>query len=205
MGRERQNDLPSPIPGVMAADRGDGTGADPMRCARCDQPVVRQTVGWSGEEILVFGWCLECVEDAGCRLVDEDPPHRSGHQRDREQGEPRGTDLVPPAWTQATVSPALTVSRLPAVGRIAYAMLLVGGGFLSGGFYHALTPRPALEPATGPSPFGNGSPAFLFVGGLALITVGLMLWKATRPQRPSRSPRASRFDFDRPNALTRKA
>lgn len=174
-----------------------------MRCARCDQPVVRQSVGWSGEEVLVFGWCPECMEEAGCRLVDEEIPQRSGRERGKEAEKGRVLDPAPPAWTQATVSPALTVSRLPAVGGIAYAMLLMGGGFLSGGFYHALIPQRGAIPVT-PSPFGNGTPAFLFAGGLALIAVGLMLWKATHPRRPSRSARASQFGFDRPNTLTRQ-
>ena len=47
-----------------------------MRCARCDQPVVPQAVGWTLEGRIVFGWCLHCLTDNECLEVEIATPRR---------------------------------------------------------------------------------------------------------------------------------
>src|SRR6516165_7804372 len=41
-----------------------------MRCTRCDGLVVPQAVGILPDDRVVFGWCLQCLADKECRLVE---------------------------------------------------------------------------------------------------------------------------------------
>lgn len=41
-----------------------------MRCTRCDGLAVPQAVGISEDGRVVFGWCLECLADTHCDLVE---------------------------------------------------------------------------------------------------------------------------------------
>src|SRR4051812_34681561 len=40
-----------------------------MRCARCDRLAVPQAVGRTTDGLVVFGWCLSCLAETGCRDV----------------------------------------------------------------------------------------------------------------------------------------
>src|SRR4051812_21425693 len=37
-----------------------------MRCTRCDRPAVPQAVARTRDGLVVFGWCLDCLEAEGC-------------------------------------------------------------------------------------------------------------------------------------------
>ncbi len=41
-----------------------------MRCTRCDGLAVPQAVGIAPDGRVVFGWCLQCLADSDCRLVE---------------------------------------------------------------------------------------------------------------------------------------
>ncbi|HEX8200868.1 MAG TPA: hypothetical protein VF590_10290 [Isosphaeraceae bacterium] len=41
-----------------------------MRCTRCDRIAVPQAVGLTREGQVVFGWCLTCLAEQGCTLVE---------------------------------------------------------------------------------------------------------------------------------------
>ncbi len=50
-----------------------------MRCTRCDRLAIPQAVGLSREGLVVFGWCLDCLEETGCTEIEavatrENPP-----------------------------------------------------------------------------------------------------------------------------------
>src|SRR5436309_2167158 len=40
-----------------------------MRCARCDRLAVPQAVGRTTDGLVVFGWCLSCLDETGCQDV----------------------------------------------------------------------------------------------------------------------------------------
>jgi len=39
-----------------------------VRCTRCDRIAIPQAVGRTPDDRLVFGWCPDCLADAGCRI-----------------------------------------------------------------------------------------------------------------------------------------
>jgi len=41
-----------------------------MRCTRCDRIAIPQSVGETRAGLVVFGWCLACMEDAGCTNIE---------------------------------------------------------------------------------------------------------------------------------------
>src|SRR4051812_17883958 len=78
------------VPGTRTGGPGgtDGPGGRfLMRCTRCDGLVVPQAVGIDPEGKVVFGWCLQCLADHRCKLVETSPlgpwnlapPAGSGH------------------------------------------------------------------------------------------------------------------------------
>src|SRR3989442_1110962 len=50
-----------------------------MRCTRCDRPAVPQAVGRTPDGLVVFGWCVSCLEETGCldvRVARHPTPRR---------------------------------------------------------------------------------------------------------------------------------
>jgi hypothetical protein len=41
-----------------------------MRCTRCDSVAVPQAVGIACGGLVVFGWCMTCLAEEGCELVE---------------------------------------------------------------------------------------------------------------------------------------
>jgi hypothetical protein len=134
-----------------------------MRCTRCDGLAVPQAVGIDPDGRVVFGWCLQCLEAAGCRLVEvpvaspsqlrssivSRPQDRSGRT-----GSPAQTALNEAGWIVAIV---------------AFLMLTWGLILMA----VALFREPPLSP--GGSPLGNGTPSLLGMGGAATALLGLVL------------------------------
>jgi len=144
-----------------------------MRCTRCDGLVLPQAVGIDPDGKVIFGWCLQCLADRGCELVEVSPvshwrfssPARGsirGTSRERrvpisEQGQ-RADRMH---WAMAGVSFLL----------VSWGLILLAAGLWS-------MPGPWPEP----SPPGHGNPAILAVGGSATAFLGLLLLWLTAPQ-----------------------
>lgn len=135
-----------------------------MRCTRCDGLAVPQAVGIAGDGRVVFGWCVECLVDTRCDLVEipakglddlkltfTTVPQKSA--RDRTESRSDTTVIDQSIWL---------------VGLVGFLMLVWGATVVCAGFL--INPRPE----TVPSPVGNGSAPLLRVGGAATILLGLM-------------------------------
>lgn len=136
-----------------------------MRCTRCDGLAVPQAVGIDPQGKVIFGWCLQCLADRGCTLVETspmggvlstsptDPPRGVG---DRTTGRAvsagvGGFDLDPARWVVGVV-----------------ALLMIGWGLILLAVGLCGVPRPGPEG----SPLGNGTSAFLVGGGAATALLG---------------------------------
>ena len=60
-----------------------------MRCTRCDRVAVPQSVGRSPDGTLVFGWCLDCLAEGGCTLLESDWAPFGVARRKHRRREPR--------------------------------------------------------------------------------------------------------------------
>ena len=135
-----------------------------MRCTRCDRVAVPQAVGRSRDGVLVFGWCLACLTEGDCTLVESDWSPFGVARRKHRRREPRpprpGADrrrLVylivggMAAWTLTLMVLGLVSLGAPTQGRV---------GPLSRGF-------------------GQG----LIVAGLLMGGTGLAIWAVTLDRR----------------------
>jgi len=160
-----------------------------MRCARCDRPAIPQATGFSSQGRIVFGWCLNCLEETGCgeitvnsrevrcsstRLDYTEPrkPRRSVSTRAERQ-----VDSIENRFRLlSTVARVLTLWGL--------VIVLVGVSFLF---------RKPLLPPQSPSVLGNGTPALLIGGGGSTTLLGLSLWAWTTAQKTTTSVTRERF------------
>lgn len=133
-----------------------------MRCTRCDRLAIPQAVGRTREGVLVFGWCLDCLEAAGCQDVAVADPVRPRRRRARLFATPRAGPRL------ATVPDVSRRRRIFAV--VALMLSLWGIVLMVEGLVIALRAR-----LVSPSPLGNGSPLLIFGGG-ATSAYGLGLW-----------------------------
>lgn len=137
-----------------------------MRCTRCDGLAVPQAVGISEDGRVVFGWCLECLADTHCDLVEipakgiddlkltfTTDPRKSARDRTGSRADSKTNAVDQSIWL---------------VGLVGFLMVAWGATVVCAGFL--MNPGPA----TMPSPVGNGSAPLLRVGGAATILLGLM-------------------------------
>ncbi len=131
-----------------------------MRCTRCDRWAVPQAVGRTPDDIVVFGWCLDCLRETGCTEVEV-------------ANRVRGTRLptLPELERAPRHEPDRPRERRTRIVALVTAMLAVWGMFLlsAGGW---LLRRPPEGPV---SPFGNGTPVLLLVGGGTTTATALVL------------------------------
>jgi 4-amino-4-deoxy-L-arabinose transferase-like glycosyltransferase len=129
-----------------------------VRCTRCDRIVVPQAVGLTPAGLVVFGWCLTCLAEQGCTLVESpgDGPFA-----------PRGSRKRRARWRRwrgpRARSRRLALVLIAAVMAIWSALLMVVGAVL------LASPAP-------PRPFP--APALLAGGGMMAAT-SLALWLAS--------------------------
>jgi hypothetical protein len=156
------------IPSVRWAEPGSPTpldatkaphGRSPMRCTRCDRPAVPQAVARTRGGLVVFGWCLDCLEAEGCvhievaskarRRKSDGPERPRGTIRPSAPGESRGRMRI--QWTIAALLGA-------------WSLVLLSAGAWS-----------AWRPGAGSaSPLGNGTTVLFLVGGLVSGLIGLV-------------------------------
>ncbi len=125
-----------------------------MRCARCDHLAIPQALGRSPNGQLVYGWCLECLEEEGCTEI---------------QIAKRSRNFRHPHQPSSHPMRAMVKARSRVQGIVGLLLLIWGAVLTLGALWK--TAHPSLER---PSPTGNGTPALLFVGGAALGTTGLV-------------------------------
>jgi hypothetical protein len=174
-----------------------------MRCTRCDRPAAPQTVGWTPAGQLVFGWCPACMDDRGCRLIEAPPFGRDIPIAVVIQMPVAPMPPPAPNWTKAAPDPAATRARLPWLRRLAIACEGWAAVLVVAGFFLQVWPRSGVPI----SPFGNGTPALLLVGGLGMAATGVVFWALSlaprsvvaQPPLPKRSDPATRPRIDRLN------
>ncbi len=164
-----------------------------MRCTRCDRWALPQTVGRTPDDVLVFGWCPDCVREAGCTEVDLAMRLRASHLPSLQELE-RAARPAPPASDRDRQTHREGRARM--ISLVTVVLAAWGALLLSAGAWLFL--RPAEGPA---SPFGNGTPLLLVVGGAATMTTALALGITAfghvlvRSRRTLRSVRWAAFLF----------
>jgi hypothetical protein len=139
-----------------------------MRCARCDGLAIPQAVGLSADEHVVFGWCLRCLEETGCRTIQVAQPSRRPSTRLdlRERVSRRRRERFRIGnKARARSDPLEERRRLLAL--VALPMVL-WGLFISSIGVAARWLWP------GKTAFGNGTSALL--AGAATALCGLVIW-----------------------------
>lgn len=138
-----------------------------MRCTRCDRPAVPQAVGRTPDGDVVFGWCLACLRATECEgvvVARSDGPKAGRRKRE---------EWVSLEEFDGRESPDRSDSperRHGIVGLIAVFLSAWGGGLLLAGLRVGSRVRPQST-----SPFGNGTPALLIMGGISSLVVGMAL------------------------------
>ncbi|AGA26231.1 hypothetical protein [Singulisphaera acidiphila] len=131
-----------------------------MRCTRCDRLAIPQAVGRTRDGLLVFGWCLDCLEEAGCTMIE------AVSKCNTRRPVPRVLSLRPS--TSHPVTPPSDRRRL----LVGVASLLGAWStvLIAVGVWTLRQPTPS-----NPSPLGNGRPVLFFVGGAATSATSLLL------------------------------
>jgi hypothetical protein len=148
-----------------------------MRCARCDRLAVPQAVGLSSKGLVVFGWCLQCLEETGCqRIVVASRARPQSTRVELERAEPRVLLRKPRALESPKPRRTLTLldDRRRLVGAVSLVLALWGMALLAVGLVYRFVQEPRV-----PSPLGNGTPALLIGGGGSTAVIGLTLWLLT--------------------------
>ena len=144
-----------------------------MRCSRCDQPVVPQALGLAPDGRIVFGWCLNCLEDAGCVNIEVARPRRRPSTRLVLREASRRSWFEPSALTalrrdnsEVQLSPArqLLQGSGAIMGIWGVILLISGVVLLSRGSL------PRLNPIQG------SIPHLMIVGGGMVASAGAVVW-----------------------------
>lgn len=150
-----------------------------MRCTRCDGLAVPQAVGIDPQGKVIFGWCLQCLADRGCTLVETSPI--GGPSSISPVGRSHASDAPKVNLPGGAGARALEFEQAGwVVGIVASLMMSWGLILVAAGLCGAPTPDPDG------SPLGNGTPALLTGGGAAtaLAGLGLMVLASRRGWSP---------------------
>ncbi len=125
-----------------------------MRCTRCDQPILIHALGRNPHGVLVFGWCVSCLNEELCR--DIEPAVRLKRPKSR---------LV---LTERAAAPDANAKLLRGIasGVATWGLILFAAGLLR------LFRSPDLASS---SPLGNGTSSMFVIGGasLGLLSLGI--------------------------------
>jgi hypothetical protein len=134
-----------------------------MRCTRCDDLAVPQAVGIAPDGRVVFGWCLQCLADQNCRLVEtaSGGPFDFARVLSSRKLEEAGPRVVHAPARRIDQSRRIVAGV--AFFLVCWGLILMAAGLLS-------RPGPA-----GSSPLGNGTAMLLGTGGAATALLGLAL------------------------------
>jgi hypothetical protein len=135
-----------------------------MRCTRCDGLAVPQAVGIAPDGRVVFGWCLQCLADKQCRLVEV---AAAGPWDLRLSFSTTQTDRLPLSGggsSAAGVDQSQWILAIVAFLMISWGLILLAAGLFSGS--RAMSPT---------SPLGNGTSQLLGIGGAVTAVLGLAL------------------------------
>jgi hypothetical protein len=134
-----------------------------MRCTRCDRPAIPQAIGYTPGGILVFGWCLDCLEETGCTAIEIAEPRRAATGRASMRSGVGRSTARPADGDQARRRGLVAV-----VASIASVWALV---LTLTGVWIRWRRGPVVA-----SPFGNGMPNFFLVGGGTMAATSLLIW-----------------------------
>ena len=135
-----------------------------MRCTRCDGLAVPQAVGIAPNGRVVFGWCLQCLADKQCRLVEVPAAGPWDLRLSFSISEPTRQPLLSGNNSAAAVDRSLWIVAIVAFLMISWGLILLVAGLFSGS-----------RPGSTTSPLGNGSSQLLGIGGAATAVLGLAL------------------------------
>ena len=168
-----------------------------MRCTRCDQPAVPQSVGRTPRGLLIFGWCSSCMDDHGCARI-EAPPF--GPRLLETEAKPARVGPVWPEWARgpAASDPEQTRNGLSGIRLVASLLAIWGVVFCGMGIIRL--PFAANRGAGAVSNWlSNGATTFLVGGGLALFALAGLLWDVTIPVQRRRSQPSESVALDLPS------
>jgi hypothetical protein len=139
-----------------------------MRCTRCDRIAVPQAVGRSPEGLVVFGWCLNCLAEGDCVLVEiPGKSLRSAARSARRAAKRPETGLQRPAAPRPEASSRrLAISGVAGLMGVWAIILLAWGGLVLPG----QGSREALAQAWG---------RVLLIGGGLMALTSLAVWALT--------------------------
>ncbi len=135
-----------------------------MRCTRCDALAVPQAVGIAPDGRVVFGWCLQCLADKQCRLVEVATSNLGELKLSFASNKPSRPPLPASNNPAAAIDQSQWIVAVVTFLMISWGLILLVAGLFSGS---------RLVPAT--SPLGNGTSPLLGIGGAATAAVGLAL------------------------------
>ncbi|CAN5900723.1 hypothetical protein BH23PLA1_BH23PLA1_03710 [soil metagenome] len=136
-----------------------------MRCTRCQGLAVPQAIGRDRQGRLIFGWCLRCLREEGCRISSVSGEIQPSARVFRAS-KPAAEVETRADWTGTARRQGL---RGLAILLLAWALILVAFG-------RRWTDTQAI-------PVGAGlRPAPLLLGGAILFVIGLGLLLATIDQ-----------------------
>ena len=135
-----------------------------MRCTRCDGLAVPQAVGIAPDGRVVFGWCLQCLADKQCRLVEVPAAGPWDLRLSLPVSKPARPPLPGGNNPAAGVDQSQWIVAIVAFLMISWGLILLAAGLFSGS-----------RPASATSPLGNGTAHLLGIGGAATAVLGLTL------------------------------
>lgn len=138
-----------------------------MRCTRCDKIAVPQAVGLTRDGLVVFGWCLECLAQEECVLVEipgDGPLATRAFRRRRRRLAARRRSRIP----RARRSRRLALTLVAAIMAGWAALLTICGAVLVA--YPLQPPRRLSAP-------------MLLTGAILVAATSLALWLATLDRR----------------------
>jgi hypothetical protein len=146
-----------------------------MRCTRCDGLAVPQAVGVAPNGTVVFGWCLQCLADTNCRLVEIPSAGLWDLRLSFVIDKPKRF-----APLEGSSSPAAVDESRWILAIVAFLMVGCGLILLTAGLFTV------SQPPIGSNSLGNGSPALLGVGGgaTALLGLGILVLASYRDWLP---------------------